>query len=158
DGHSGGVRYLDDGDQVGLRVCIGDIEDGRRVVVDGGGILPGLGIAHAGTRIAVGNTHLDQFDADGADGVVIEVAMTARHHDTIPHAPRVGQAIHLRGIEAGDTRRRRQQQARGRADALALASPPVGAPVPSAVLAMPHGGCPRGVTLIRIASQPRHNR
>ena len=113
DGHRGGAGDLDHRGQLRLGVGIGDVDHGRGVVVDGGGVLPGLGVAHAGAAEAVGDADLHQLDAHGAHGVVVEVAVAAGHDHAALHAGRVGQAVHAGRVEAGDAGRGAQQQARG---------------------------------------------
>ena len=94
-----------------LRGGIGHIENGRRLLGDRVVDLPGFGIAHAGTGIAVGQAHFDDRCSRRADGVVVEIALAAHHDHVVAHAAGVGKPRHAAGIEPGDAGRSGDQQA-----------------------------------------------
>ena len=83
----------------------------RGAVRDRGGKLPRLGRPRRGVAQAA---YLHQPDAHGAYRVVVAVAVYALHDHFVLQAACVRQAVHRRGVQAGYTRRRAQQQPGGR--------------------------------------------
>ncbi len=66
------------------------------------GGLPGLAVAHAGAAETVGDANLNEVHTGSAHGVVVKIALAARDDDLVLHPRRIGQPIHLAGVEPGD--------------------------------------------------------
>ena len=92
-----------------LRLRMREIVDARCVFRDRLGDFPRRGIAHARAAVSVGNADLDEFAAGHQQGTVVHVALAAHDDEFVAAIRDVRQTVHARGIEAGKTRRRRQQ-------------------------------------------------
>ena len=101
-------RGVDDDRQV---VAVGDVDqvlerqarDGVVSEVEHGARLLADRLADlVGKRPFVGEADFDDLRPGQAERVVVVVAVPPQHHDLVGHAGRVGQAVHLRRVQAGD--------------------------------------------------------
>ncbi len=78
------------------------MEDGGGLRRDGVGDFPGLAVAHPCAAEAIRDADLYEADSSGAHRMIVEIALAARDDHLVLHPRRVGQPVHLAGVETGD--------------------------------------------------------